>query len=129
VKLEFQHVPSSEGSSNPQIALHFRSVTGSAPPPTTQITVADYAEHGYPYFEIYDEKPFGIKGEFEDVRSVNDLDKRGKPTKRKNEAVTEVRNRTDNAVVLLDHKGNRVGFRTVTDIEKAVRGQFGELAI
>jgi hypothetical protein len=128
VKLGFQHVPSSEGSSNPQIALHFRSFTGSAPP-TTPITVADYAEHGYPYFEIYDEKPFGIKGEFEDVRSVNDLDKGGKPMKEKNEAVTEVTNRTDNAVVLLDHKGNRVGFRTVTVIEKAVRGQFGELAI
>lgn len=106
----------------------FRAVTGT-PAPASPVTADTYATNGCPYFAFYDEKPSGVSGDFEGVKSVNELDKGGEQTQEKKDAVVEVETSADNTVVLLDHKGKRVGFRPVRDIEKAVREQFGGMAI
>lgn len=105
-------------------SLHFREVTGMEPP-ASPITASTYAQHGFPYYQIYDEKLSGIKGNFEAVKSVNELDTTVKPSTERNKVVAEVSKTTYNPVVLLDSKGNRIGFRTVSEMEKAVREEFG----
>ena len=106
----------------------FSRVTGLAPP-ATPITAAVYAQYGLPYFSIYNEQLTGIHGQFHGVKSVNDKDKRGLASTDKSESTKEVSDSTYNPVVLLDHKGNRIGFRPVSEIEKAVREQFGDMKI
>ena len=109
-------------------SARFRAIAGVKPPPTA-VTAQAYAEYGFPYFKIFDEKPSGVEGNFEGVKSIRAMDAEGKPTEEKAEAVAEVAKSTNNAVVLLDDKGNKVGFRTVSQMEKAVRDRFGELTI
>ena len=106
----------------------FRAITGEIQP-ATPISAATYASYGYPYFRIFDEEPSGINGNFEEVKSIAEMDAEGKPTEETKEAVAEVLKSTNNEVVLLDDKGNRVGFRTLSQMEKAVRDRFGELTI
>lgn len=106
----------------------FRQVTGKAPP-TSPITSWTYADHGYPYFAIYNELPSGIVGQFEGVKSVNQMDKLGPLTRKRKAAVAEVEESTNNPIVLLDYKGNNVGFRTVLTMEREVREKFADMAI
>lgn len=106
----------------------FHQVTGKAPP-NSPVTAYTHASHGYPYFAFYDEMPSGIVGQFEEVKSVSQLDKEGKPTSEKKDAVAEVEQSTNNPVVLLNYKGDRVGFRTVAAMESEVREKFGKLKI
>nr|XP_036586659.1 uncharacterized protein CTRU02_03247 [Colletotrichum truncatum]KAF6797216.1 integral membrane protein [Colletotrichum truncatum] len=47
----------------------FRNVTGQ-PAPDTPVDAKTYANHGYPFFELWGEEKSGIKGEFEEVKSV-----------------------------------------------------------
>jgi hypothetical protein len=51
----------------------FCAVTG-LPPPSTPVDAATYAQHGYPFFEIWGEKKTGIKGEFGEVKSVAQIE-------------------------------------------------------
>lgn len=81
----------------------FKSVT-SMEPPETPITARTYAEHGFPYYEIYNEKPSGIKGDFSGVKSVAEKDLEGVPTTEKANAVWEVMKSTNNPVVLIHGK-------------------------
>jgi hypothetical protein len=54
----------------------FTAVTGEAPP-KTPISAETYAAHGYPYYDIYDEKTSGIEGDFSGVQSVAEKDLQG----------------------------------------------------
>jgi ubiquitin len=82
----------------------FKSVTGEDPP-ETPINAKTYAEYGFPYYAIYDEKPSGIKGDFSGVKSVAEKDLEGVPSLEKAKAVAEVIEDTNNPVVLLDEMG------------------------
>jgi hypothetical protein len=84
----------------------FKSVTGEDPP-ETPIKAKTYAQYGFPYYSIYNEKPSGIKGNFSGVKSVAEKDLEGVPTLAKAKAVAEVIEDTNNPVVLLDEKGNK----------------------
>lgn len=106
----------------------FEKVTGKAPP-TTPVTAQAYAAHGFPYFDIFDEKPSGIKGDFHGVKSVNEKDMEGKATWEKVNAVAEVVGSTKNPVVLLGEDGKRAEFRPVRMMEKEVREMFGGMSV
>jgi hypothetical protein len=54
-------------------AAKFESLLG-IPAPSTPISKETYAEHGYPFFKLYEEKS-GIKGDFGSVKSVSQLRK------------------------------------------------------
>lgn len=97
----------------------FEQITGKAPP-KTPVTGQAYAEHGFPYFDIFDEKASGVKGDFEGVKSVNEKDMEGKATWEKVEAVAEVVKSTENPVVVLDKEGKRAGFRPAKVMEQEV---------
>ncbi|GAB7330087.1 hypothetical protein MBLNU13_g01764t1 [Cladosporium sp. NU13] len=104
----------------------FEAVNGEAPP-ETPVTAKTYAEHGYPYYDIYDEKPSGIKGDFTRVQSVAEKDLQGVPTLEKAKAVAEVIQDTNNPVVLLDKTGAYTGFRPVKVMEEELIKKFGKL--
>jgi ubiquitin len=84
----------------------FKSVTGGDPE-DSPITAKTYAQYGFPYYAIYNEKKSGIKGDFSGVKSVAEKDLEGVPTLAKAKAVAEVIEDTNNPVVLLDEKGNK----------------------
>lgn len=104
----------------------FKAVTGKQPP-ETPITAKTYASYEFPYYDIYDEKPSGIKGDFSGVKSITEKDLEGTPTLEKAKAIAEVIEDTQNPVVLLDQKGARTGFRPVKDMEKELIGKFGKV--
>lgn len=104
----------------------FEAVTGRAPP-KTPVTAKTYAEHGYSYYDIYDEKPSGIKGDFSGVQSVAEKDLQGVPTLEKAKAVAEVIEDMNNLVVLLDKTGGHTGFRPVKVMEEELVKKFGKL--
>ena len=54
-------------------AAVFKNVTGLQPP-ASPINAATYAQYGFPFFKLVDEKPSGIGGGFENVKSVNEID-------------------------------------------------------
>lgn len=97
----------------------FEQVTGQ-PPPNTPVNAQAYAQNGFPYFDIFDEKPSGIKGDFRGVKSVNEKDMEDKATWEKADAVAEVVKSTENPVVMLDEEGKRAGFRPVKLMEKEI---------
>ncbi len=103
---------------------HFRNITGQLPP-STPITAEAYAAHGYPYYKIFNEKPSSVQGAFKGIKSVNEKDVEGKPSVEKAKAVAEVIKDTNNGVVLLNEKGQRVGFRAVFDLDKCVSASAG----
>lgn len=104
----------------------FEAVTGKAPP-KTPVTAKTYAANGYPYYDIYDEKPSGIKGDFSGVQSVAEKDLQGVPTLEKAKAVAEVIEDTNNPVVLLNKTGGYTGFRPVKVMEEELIKKFGKL--
>jgi hypothetical protein len=75
-------------------------------PPESPITARTYAQHGLPYYVIYNEKPSGIKGDFSGVKSVAEKDLEGEPTTEKANAFWKVMKSTNNPVVLLHGKEN-----------------------
>ncbi|KAJ0335267.1 hypothetical protein COL922a_009470 [Colletotrichum nupharicola] len=50
----------------------FAALTGQ-PAPNTPVDAKTYAQHGYPFFELWGEEKSGIKGEFQEVKSVAQL--------------------------------------------------------
>jgi hypothetical protein len=52
----------------------YTDVTGN-PAPDTPATQEEYAKHGWPYFEIWNEEKTGVKGDFDEVKSVAQLKK------------------------------------------------------
>ncbi|KAM0285354.1 hypothetical protein ACHAQH_001543 [Verticillium albo-atrum] len=55
-------------------AASYCAVTG-LPAPSTPVNGEEYARHGYPYFEIWDEEKTGVKGDFAEVKSVAQIEK------------------------------------------------------
>lgn len=106
----------------------FKTVTGEEPP-MTPVTAETYAQHGFPYFAIYDEKPSGISGDFEDIQSVAGKDLHGVATLEKAKAVAEVIQDFNNPVVMLDPKGRYSGFRSVKTMEKELVEKFGKVGL
>jgi ubiquitin len=105
----------------------FESVTGMEPP-ESPITARTYAEHGFPHYEIYNEQPSGIKGDFSGVKSVAEKDLDGVPTMEKANAVWEVMESTNNPVVLLSGKEKDVeGAMPTMMTAKAVRDIIAEI--
>jgi hypothetical protein len=64
-------------------------------PPESPITARTYAQHGLPYYVIYNEKPSGIKGDFSGVKSVAEKDLEGEPTTEKANAFWKVMKSTN----------------------------------
>jgi hypothetical protein len=67
----------------------FRAVTGEAMPPTP-ISAKTYSDHGFPWFELYDEKRAALPGSerLARVKTVRDLDARaGRPTSEESIAI------------------------------------------
>ncbi|KAB2578679.1 Ubiquitin-60S ribosomal protein L40 [Lasiodiplodia theobromae] len=95
----------------------FKQITG-IDPPETPITAKTYEEAGHPYFDIWNEKPSGIKGGFEGVRSVNQIDKESEQNGATRAAIQEVENSTSHPIVKLDRCGKRQRFRHVKDLEE-----------
>ncbi|KAK4892975.1 hypothetical protein LTR49_028541 [Elasticomyces elasticus] len=106
----------------------FAILTGKVPP-TTPITASTYAQYGCPYLQIWDEKTTGVVGKFGGVKSVNEMDIENKPSMEKSKAIADVIQSTHNPIVLLNSAGREVGFRTVSDMEKAVRERFAGMGI
>jgi ubiquitin len=107
----------------------FKSVTGEDPP-ETPITAKTYAEYGFPCYKFFNEKPSsGIKGDFSGVKSVAQKDLEGVPNLEKTKAVAEVIEDTNNPVILLDEKGERVGFRPVSVMKEELVKKFGKLNV
>ncbi len=52
--------------------------------PTTPVTAELYKPHGYPFFELYEEKS-GIEGDFGNIKSIGDLEKEKKGIKRRHD--------------------------------------------
>ncbi|KAG0647390.1 hypothetical protein D0Z07_7168 [Hyphodiscus hymeniophilus] len=64
-----------EGSSEFAVKIYVGGVNAiSVPIPPTPVTAATYAEHGYPFFKLYEDLS-GVSGNFEQLQSVGDLDK------------------------------------------------------
>lgn len=95
----------------------FRNVTGLEPH-KTPISAATYASHGLPFFEIYNEKS-GIKGNFEDVMSVKAIDKmKAKGGSKQAYGPDHEDDLTyENPIVMLNPKGVKMGFRSVSELE------------
>jgi hypothetical protein len=51
----------------------FMEVTGRAPP-SSPIDAKTYQQHGYPFFDIWNEELSGVKGDFGVVKSVGEMD-------------------------------------------------------
>lgn len=51
----------------------FMAVTGRAPP-TSPIDAKTYQQHGYPFFDIWNEELSGVKGDFGVLKSVGEMD-------------------------------------------------------
>jgi hypothetical protein len=54
----------------------YREITGSEPPPTP-VTAQEYARHGFPWFDLYDQEKATIEGAeaLAGVKSVGEMDK------------------------------------------------------
>ncbi|KAH6687404.1 integral membrane protein [Plectosphaerella plurivora] len=52
----------------------YTDVTGNPAPPTPA-TQEEYAKHGWPYFELWNEEKTGVKGDFSEVKSVAQMKK------------------------------------------------------
>lgn len=101
----------------------FRQVTG-IDPPETPITAKTYTDLGLPYFSIYIETS-AIKGDFDGIISVKAIDKaKAKATaghangKRKQRREDTDEPALTNPVVLLNSSGIKIGFCTVSELEK-----------
>ncbi|KAK3672821.1 hypothetical protein LTR78_007407 [Recurvomyces mirabilis] len=105
---------------NSQVFKHYTGID----PPTTPVTAKQYAAYGIPYYAIYDEKPSRIHGDFANDKSVNDKDLEGARTLAKAKAIAEVMTDVKNPIVLLNHVGHNVGFRTRVEMENEVRECF-----
>lgn len=96
-------------------ARFFERFTGLKPL-HSPVTAKTYAKAKLPYFEIPDELPGGVYGDFHRVKSINHLDNSGARTEEKMLAAEEVSTRLPHPVVLLDVSGRHRGFRPVEEM-------------
>lgn len=95
----------------------FRQVTGMDPP-ETPVSAATYASEGFPFFDIYNETS-DIQGNFEDVKSVKQIDKIKSVAGIKHAREDDEDERSyETSVVVLDSEGTQVAFRPVSELKK-----------
>lgn len=106
----------------------FHQVTGQAPPPTP-ITAQTYADHGLPFFKLYEEKS-GIEGDFKGVKSVKAMDN-AKDVTKNGQSLDADEPATYNPVIVLNPDGaTKAGFKPVAVMTEELRklnlAQFSE---
>lgn len=95
----------------------FRQVTG-VEPPETPITAKTYAEHGLPFYKLYNETS-AVKGDFKGVKSVKAIDKaKAKASNGKRKHAEHDEPSLNNPVVLLNPDGARKKFCPVSELKE-----------
>jgi hypothetical protein len=93
-------------------ATLFHRVTGMHPPPSP-VSAETYAAAGLPFFELPYKVPSGIEGNFEDIKTISQLDlQKGRKG---------VEKELEFPIIHLDKSGQRVPFRAVDEIEKQLK--------
>ena len=93
-------------------AALFHRVTGMHPPPSP-VSAETYAAAGLPFFELPHEVPSGIEGNFEDIKTVSQLDsQKGRKGLEKE---------LEFPIIQFDKSGLRVPFRAVDEVEKQLK--------
>ncbi|OAX84352.1 hypothetical protein ACJ72_01268 [Emergomyces africanus] len=96
-------------------AAAFEKIIGISPPPCP-IDATTYLQCGLPFFKLpEDESP--VKGQFQDVQSLVEISTKGKELAVQNPECWE-----EYAIVQLNPNGSRMQFRTVSELEREVRG-------
>ena len=93
----------------------FQRVTGT-PPPKTPVSVKANQTYGLPFFATYEEKS-GVKGKFQDVKSVLSLDK----VKAEGEYHIPEDKDFDGPIVLINPDGPRERFLSVAELEDKIK--------
>jgi len=101
--------------------IAFRNVTGMEAP-ETPISAATYAEEGKPFFKIYEEKSTVEKGQFGDIKSVEELCSLGQCAGAKGRNEWHNEKATRFPVILLDSAGVIKPFRPVSDMVGELNG-------
>ena len=97
----------------------FHQVTGQAPPPTP-ITAQTYADHGLPFFKLYEEKS-GIEGDFKGVKSVKAMDN-AKDTTKDGQSLEADEPAISNPMIVLNPDGAlKRGFKPVAVMTEELR--------
>lgn len=97
----------------------FHQVTGQAPPPTP-ITAQTYADHGLPFFKLYEENS-GIEGDFKGVKSVKAVDN-AKDVTKNGQSLEADEPATSNPVIILNPDGAlKAGFKPVAVMTEELR--------
>lgn len=97
-------------------AAFYQAVTGKEPP-TRPMTAAKYAEHGLPFFKLYEE-PSNVHGAFNAVKSIAQIEGREeKNVKPRTIAINAPR------VGLVNPLGPALPFRTLADMKAQLQAQ------
>lgn len=95
-------------------SLAYKTVTGEHPP-AKPMTAVEYAQHGFPFFKMYEESS-GISGDFGAVKSVAEIDKKAEASV--NPSLVNITSR----VGLTNPWGPLRPFRTVKDLKDEYSG-------
>jgi hypothetical protein len=90
----------------------FHRVTGMQPPPSP-VSAETYAAAGLPFFELPYEVPSGIEGNFDDIKTVSQLDLQ--------KGLKGLDKELKFPTIQLDKSGQRVPFRAVDEMEKQLK--------
>ncbi|KAF1952077.1 integral membrane protein [Byssothecium circinans] len=96
----------------------YHAVTGG-PPPSMPISAATYDQHGFPFFNLYEE-PSGVSGEFSIVKSVAEMT--GIKEEYVEPEVVSIGRSRAAVEGLINSNGPLRAFRTVSDLEKEHSG-------
>ncbi|KAF3012951.1 hypothetical protein E8E14_000046 [Neopestalotiopsis sp. 37M] len=94
----------------------FSDVTG-LPPPPTPVDAETYAQHGYPFFEIWGEEKTGVRGDFAEVKSVAQIE--AERARERGEAVEEEKSVPQRIHVIGKFRST---FRPVEVLKKELEG-------
>jgi hypothetical protein len=95
----------------------FHAVTGKSPP-KSPISAKTYAQHGLPFYKIYEEKS-SIMGNFQNLKSITELDDiKDKSGTRNEEHEQHGETTSNNPIVLLNPEGFPMKFRHVSELER-----------
>jgi hypothetical protein len=93
-------------------AALFHRVTGMHPPPSP-VSAETYAAAGLPFFELPYEVPSSIEGNFQDIKTVSQLDlQKGRKGFEKE---------LEFPIIQLDKSGQRIPFRAVDEMERQLK--------
>jgi hypothetical protein len=99
----------------------YKAVTGRNPP-TRPLDARTYAEHGLPFFKLYEETLSGISGDFGMVKSVAQIDKEADEEVQPAVVGIGGHGKAAKDIGLINPDGPMRPFRTVDDIKKELGG-------